>query len=334
MIVDEAARCTSGELLVPLQAARWAVLVGDHAQLMPQHKPEVVNLVAERTAIAKKEIKRSDFERTFKTGYGRAAGSRLQTQYRMLSPIGQLVSEVFYPDLTLLAGRSEPIVDPQLLPSDLKYPLTWVETDGLGPMGYERKEAKSKVNPTEAHAVVHLLDRWCADDKFREWLVTQQEHPVGIGIICMYAAQRNLIERKLRQSSLAPLLEKYVKVGTVDSYQGKENPIVILSLVRNNELGGSEAGVKTIREGFLVTPNRINVAVSRAMDRLVIIGARHGWKGSRPMGLLSRGFERQIDEGFASVIAVEDLLVDPTERDLESTFRDSLTKKQGANGNV
>ncbi|TIQ16864.1 MAG: hypothetical protein E5X51_33195 [Mesorhizobium sp.] len=334
VIVDEAARCTSGELLVPLQAARWAVLVGDHAQLQPQHKPEVVNLVAERTSIAKKEIKRSDFERTFTTGYGRAAGSRLKTQYRMLSPIGQLVSEVFYPDLTLLAGRTEPVVDTQVLPGDLKYPLTWVETDGLGPIGYERKEAKSKINPAEADAVVRLLDRWYADDKFREWLLTQQDHPVGIGVICMYAAQRNLIERKLRQSSLAPLLEKNVKVGTVDSYQGKENPIVILSLVRNNEHGGIEAGIKTIKDGFLVTPNRINVAVSRAMDRLVIVGSRHRWKGNRPMGHLSAGFGRRTDEGVASAIAVEDLLGVQTERDGEGSSRDSLTKKRGAYGNA
>lgn len=334
VIVDEAARCTSGELLVPLQAARWAVLVGDHAQLQPQHKPEVVDLVAARTSIAKKEIKRSDFERIFTTKYGRAAGSRLKTQYRMIAPIGQLVSEVFYPDLTLQAGRTKPIVDPQVLPADLKSPLTWVETDGLGPIGYERKEAKSKINPAEADTIVRLLDRWHADDKFREWLLTQQDHPIGIGVICMYAAQRNLIERKLRQSSLAPLLEKNVKVGTVDSYQGKENPIVILSLVRNNELGVIEAGTKTIKDGFLVTPNRINVAVSRAMDRLVLVGARHRWKCNRPMGQLTAGFTRRIHEEVASVIAAEDLLGGQTERDEAGASRGNLMKKRGAHGNV
>lgn len=332
VIVDEAARCTSGELLVPLQAARWAVLVGDHAQLQPQHKPEVINLVAERTSIAKKEIKRSDFERTFGTRYGLAAGSRLKTQYRMLSPIGQLVSEVFYPDLKLLAGRSEPVVDPKVLPDDLKYPLTWVETDGLGPMGYERRDAKSKVNPAEADAVIRLLDRWYADDKFREWLLTQQDHPVGIGVICMYAAQRNLIERKLRQSALASLFDKNVKVGTVDSYQGKENPIVILSLVRNNELGGIESGVKTIKDGFLITPNRINVAVSRAMDRLVIVGSRHRWKANRPMGQLSAAFGRRTDESAASVIAAEDLLEAQPDRQTENSSRGSSIKKRGVHG--
>ncbi|WFE75662.1 AAA domain-containing protein [Roseinatronobacter sp. S2] len=328
VIIDEAARCTSGELLVPLQAARWAVLVGDHAQLQPQHKPEIVNLVAERTSIAKKEIKRSDFERIFMTNYGRAAGSQLKTQYRMLSPIGQLVSETFYPDLTLLAGRRDPVVDPHVFPSDLKYPLTWVETDGLGQAGYERNDAKSKSNPAEADAIIRLLDRWYADDKFRDWLLTQQSHPIGIGVICMYAAQRNLIERKLRQSSLATLLERNVKVGTVDSYQGKENPIVILSLVRNNQYGPVEAGSKTIKDGFLVTPNRINVAVSRAMDRLVIVGSRNRWRPNSPMGRLSAGFERRIDDGVASAIAVEDLLGIQEGLKCEGSSRDDSIERQ------
>ncbi|MGO4565896.1 AAA domain-containing protein [Rhizobium sp. 2YAF20] len=334
VIIDEAARCTSGELLVPLQAARWAVLVGDQAQLQPHHEPEVVNMVSERTAISKKEIKRSDFERVFSTGYGRTAGARLKTQYRMLPPIGQLVSEVFYPDLSLLAGRSQPEVDPLCLPQDLTRPLAWIETDNLGSAAYERKEASSKTNPTEAEAIIHLLERWHSEDNFREWLLTQQKHPVGIGVICMYAAQRNLIERKLRQSSLASLLERHVKIGTVDSYQGKENPIVILSLVRNNALGPTEAGVKTIREGFLTTPNRINVAASRAMDRLIIVGARHRWQSANPMGRLSAGFMRRVEDGSALATSIEDLTGAPVNHQESRSHAPAAAKKEGANGNA
>jgi hypothetical protein len=128
VIVDEAARCTASELLVPLQAARWTVLVGDQAQLEPTHAAEVVNRVAELTQISKKEINRSDFERVFLTPYGAEAGARLHTQYRMLPPIGRLVSEVFYPNLVLKPGRDEPVIDPSLLPAALSHPLTWIET--------------------------------------------------------------------------------------------------------------------------------------------------------------------------------------------------------------
>jgi serine/threonine protein kinase len=310
VVVDEAARCTASELLVPLQAARWVVLVGDHAQLEPHHKPEVINQVAERTGIAKREIQRSDFERVFSTAYGTHSGARLKTQYRMWPPIGQLVSETFYPDLVLEPGRTEPEIDPSLLPAGLDKPLTWIETDGLGEAAFDRREdeGSSRINRVEADTIIALLEDWHAHESFREWLVTQQKHPAGIGVICMYAAQRDLVRRKLRQSPLAYLLDQHVKVGTVDSYQGKENPVVILSLVRNNDGGRHEGSVKCIQEGFLSTPNRVNVAASRAMDRLVIVGARKRWANWAPLGRLAAGFERQMAAGAARAVGAETLL--------------------------
>lgn len=310
VIVDEAARCTASELLVPLQAARWAVLLGDHAQLEPQHKAEVVNAVAERTGVAKREIKRSDFERVFTTPYGAAAGARLKTQYRMLAPIGQVVSEAFYPDMPLHAGRETPEIDPALLPAGLDVPLLWIETDGMGEAAAERPEegGKSRINRAEADAIVAMLEDWHSHEQFRTWLLTQQKHPAGIGVICMYAAQRDLIRRKLRQSALAYLLDRHLKVGTVDSYQGKENPVVLLSLVRNNEEGPMEAGVRRVREGFLTTPNRINVAVSRAMDRLVVVGVRGRWSLKGPVGRMSEAFGRQVTRGTARAVSAEDII--------------------------
>lgn len=310
VVVDEAARCTASELLVPLQAARWAVLVGDHAQLEPHHKPEVVDQVAERTGIPKREIRRSDFERVFSTLYGKRAGARLKTQYRMWPPIGALVSETFYPDLTLEPGRTEPEIDPSVLPSSLDKPLIWVETDALGEAAYDRREedGNSRINRIEASAILALIEDWHSNEAFRGWLQTQKKHPAGIGIICMYSAQRNLIRQRLRQSSLAYLLDQHVKVGTVDSYQGKENPIVLLSLVRNNEAAPAENGITCIEEGFLASPNRINVAASRAMDRLVIIGARRRWSAHGPLGRLVTSFARQEALGHARSINAKELL--------------------------
>ena len=69
-----------------------------------------------------------------------------------------------------------------------------------------------------------------------------------------------------------------------------------------------EGGIKRIQEGFLAVPNRVNVAASRAMDRLVIVGARRRWRGSAPVGLLNKAFERQLAPGFATVVPVESLL--------------------------
>jgi hypothetical protein len=270
VIVDEAARCTSSELLVPLQVANWAVLVGDHAQLEPHHEVEVIKRVAKSTGIDKREIRRSDFERVFSTNYGKAAGAPLKRQYRMLPPIGKLVSAVFYQDLKLEHGRTEPEIDPAVLPPGLELPLSWIETDKFGEAAFERKiaEGSSRINQTEASAIVASLERWCGHEPFRDWLTTQTKHAAGIGVICMYAAQRDLVRRTLMRSSLGHLVGRHIKIGTVDSYQGKENPITVVSLVRNNEDGGREGEVKMIKEGFLTTPNRINVAISRAMDTL------------------------------------------------------------------
>jgi AAA domain len=308
VIVDEAARCTASELLVPLQAARWAVLVGDQAQLQPTHEPEVINQVAARTLIPKREIRRSDFERVFETPYGRAASSALTTQYRMLPTIGSLVSETFYPNLKLVPGRSDPEIDPALLPLGLGKTLTWVETDGLGAAAFEREEDSSYTNKVEAEGIVLLLEDWLSHERFREWLENYRRHPAGIGVICMYAAQRDFVERKLRQSPAGDLLNRGIKVGTVDSYQGKENPIVIVSLVRNNENGRTEGGIRRIKEGFLSTPNRINVAASRAMDRLVIVGARRRWRSEGPVERINQAFERQIAADAASVVAIDTIL--------------------------
>jgi serine/threonine protein kinase len=311
VIVDEAARCTSSELLVPLQAARWAILVGDHAQLKPQHKPEVVELVAARTSISKREIQRSDFERVFSTNYGKEAGARLKTQYRMLHPIGQIVSETFYPDLALKAARNQPAIDPLLLPTSLEKPLTWIETGSLGSAAFDKQPAsgESRINRIEVSAILALLENWHSHESFRTWLQTQQSHPTGIGVICMYAAQRDLLRQRLRQSSLSYLLDQHVRVGTVDSYQGKENPIIMLSLVRNNEDGQIENGVRCIQQGFLMAPNRVNVAVSRAMDRLVVVGAKSRWPAGSPMHQLSIAFNRQLASGTATVLDAQELLL-------------------------
>lgn len=309
VIVDEAARCTASELLVPLQAARWAVLVGDQAQLEPQHRAEVVDRVAKRTHIAKREIKRSDFERVFEATYGMHAGARLATQYRMLEPIGKLVSEAFYPDLTLKAGRHHPVLPSDILPEPFDRPLTWIDTAGMSDSAFEAKVGEfGRVNRIEADAIVQTLEEWVRHAQFSDWLIGQREYPFGIGVICMYAAQRELIRKIMLRSTLSEHLDRRIKIGTVDSYQGKENPIVLLSLVRNNREGKAAGNSRFIKEGFLATPNRINVAASRAMDRLVIVGSRSGWRHGGPVAQMVRKFDMALGNGQARQVDAANML--------------------------
>lgn len=310
VIVDEAARCTASELSVPLQAGRWIILVGDQAQLEPLHKPEVVQQVGARTGFAKSEIIRSDFDRVFATTYGALAGKKLRTQYRMLPPIGRLVSDTFYPEIKLEHARETPEVDPSLLPSDLTFPLTWIATDSLGEQGFESLEAggTSRVNRVEADCIVTLLTQWYEHEPFCNWLTTQTRYPHGIGVICMYAAQRDHLRNRILKAPHGDTLLRHVKVDTVDSYQGKENPIVILSLVRNNADGPQQSGVATIREGFLSRSNRINVSISRAMDRLMIVGSNARWPQGGSMHRLRNNFSKALSGGEAAMFHASELL--------------------------
>jgi hypothetical protein len=304
VIVDEAARCTASELAVPIQAGRWIVLVGDQAQLEPLHRNEVVEQVAAEMQIAKGEVVRSDFERVFTSPYGTQAASRLTKQYRMLPPIGQVASAAFYAG-ALTHGRNEPVIAPGCTPGGLDHPLLWVSTDSHGERAFQRNDTmggNSLANVVEADLITSLLKEWDTHDAFRLWLIEQSRWTHPIGVICTYSAQSALIRSKLRYVNLSDAMRRSIKIDTVDSYQGKENPVVILSLVRNNAEGRLENGVATIKEGFLARPNRINVAITRAMDHLVIVGARTRWRFGSPISLVSSAFDVQVARGSAKIL--------------------------------
>jgi hypothetical protein len=307
VVVDEAARCTSSELAVPIQSGRWIVLVGDQAQLEPHHRPEVISEVAATTGLPKREIVRSDFERIFGSHYGQEAGRKLTQQHRMLAPIGRMVSASFYGG-ELTHERTDPVIPAKQLPRILDRAVTWVATDNLRVRSFQDLDPSggpSLVNTVEADAIIKLLRFWDADRSFRPYL--DRTPGSTIGIICTYAAQRDLIRHRLRLSGLSETIKSGVTVGTVDSYQGKQNPIVVLSLVRNNDDGPEEFRQRTITQGFMVRPNRINVALSRAMDRLVIVGARTRWPLNGPMNRVAQAFERELSSHFARLVDVSRL---------------------------
>lgn len=303
VIVDEAARCTASELAVPIQAGAWIVLVGDHKQLEPQHPESVVDDVAKRLEVGVAEVARSDFERVFETPYGAAAGHTLRRQYRMLPPIGEIVSKSFY-NGRLEHGRSTPIINANSLPPDLSAPVTWFDTSPFGERAQQAdpNDRRSLTNTVEADVIVTLLKRWGEYQPFLDWLEEQKSHAHAIGIICAYSAQRDLVRRKIALAPIHSSLRAALKVDTIDSYQGKENPIVIVSLVRNNWDGPRQKGTRTIRPGFLAKPNRINVAISRAMDRLILVGSLTRWQEDGPMDRIAKAFSSNIESGHASKV--------------------------------
>src|SRR3546814_12546938 len=133
-------------------------------------------------------------------------------------------------------------------------------------------------------------------------------HAHAIRVICAYSAQRDRVRKKLALSSVHQKVRESLKVATIVSYQVKENPIVIVSLVRNNWSGTRENGTAMIRPGFLAKPNRINVAMSRAMDRLIVVGSRGRWAKGGPMERITQAFSECLDADEGRVLGADDLL--------------------------
>lgn len=265
VIVDEAARAQASELMVALQSAKRVLLVGDHKQLPPFYQNGHIKHASKILEVSQDAFRESDFERAFKA----CGGVTLDTQYRMIAPIGELVSACFYADDIgkLHTGRGPAKAWYDELPSPWNKGVSWIDTTS------EQGEKDAKPGYTNQHEIDVLLQslRALVDADAVEHLqhTVTNEHPHPIGIITMYRAQKNEIETQLNQAEWMGPLRHLIRIDTVDSYQGQENKIIILSLVRDN---------LNSLQGFLQDTPRINVAISRAQERLVVLGASRMWR--------------------------------------------------------
>lgn len=288
VIIDEAARSISSELAIAMQSAKRVLLVGDHLQLPPLYSDAHKAALARRLGInnARTELDtvlRSDFARAFNSEYGVQVSSTLLTQYRMAIPIGNLVSNTFYEGKLQNGPRVIPNIYSNAPPA-LRSPVTWLDMSSLGERGYHQSDRGVSIyNRCEAEQVIEILKQISLSGQFLADITELKEKDDAlIGIICMYAEQKRLIRQKFNQAVWIEGFKELVKIDTVDSYQGKENRIIILSLTRSD---------KSWTPGFLRTPNRINVAMSRAMDRLLIIGNVDMWRKhnkDKPLGQVVR----------------------------------------------
>jgi serine/threonine protein kinase len=297
VIVDEAARATPGELAVAIQSGRRVLLVGDHRQLPPLYsKQQVQRIAADLQWTDRSALVRSDFERAFESQYGQKVGATLQTQYRMAPPIGELVSACFYP-VPLQPGRGDPPAWFTDLPDRMQAVVTWIDTSAAGRESQERPKDPGFDNLYEAREILDLLRSICTSSTFIESLIAncgEDEKPIGI--ICMYADQQRLLQRLFSEQDWATGYRRLIKIDTVDSYQGKENRIIIVATTRNNSY---------FDQGFLSSRERVNVAISRAMDRLVIVGAARMWRERNqrsPMGRVLAHLESHRDDKAFSIV--------------------------------
>lgn len=251
-IIDEASKATAMEACVPMSRAKKWILVGDSKQLPPFQEEVLAKPdLREQFEIDGLEAEESAFERMRRLA---PDGCRvmLTTQYRMVEPIGRLVSECFYDGLLQSVRRD---VDPHLCRSPMRA-VNWFSTRELRQKREERA-GTSFVNPEEASQICDLLrdvDVQLDDDstgKLRRALV-----------LSGYGAQVQHMSRRINQIR-SDLRHIEVECCTVDRVQGREADVVFFSVTRSNP---------DRRAGFLRALERVNVALSRALDLLVIVG--------------------------------------------------------------
>ncbi|WP_322528800.1 AAA domain-containing protein [Salinicola sp. LHM] len=307
-IIDEAGRATASELAMAMQSAKRVILVGDHKQLPPLYNKNLITQVASKLGLDEKEVRRTDFERAFL----KSQGHMLDTQYRMAKPIGDLVSHVFYED-GLHTGRPPAPDWMKQLPSPWDRTVTWLNTSHSPQL--EQNLGKFGVaNLAEIDLVCSLLQQLTEDSEAMEHLRawSHDDRLPPIGIITGYRKQVDALRQRLDSDSWATPIRSLVRIDTIDSYQGSENRIVLLSLVRHN------LDKKT---GFMDDFPRINVALSRAKERLIVIGAGSMWqryKMESPLSLVYNyiSVKSELSNSEYQVLSPEELLQTKGDKEL------------------
>lgn len=243
-VVDEACQSTEPACWIPLFRSQRLILAGDHCQL----PPTVVS-----TEATKEGFGVSLQERLIKRYGEKLISRRLTVQYRMHAAIAQFSSNEFYNgELTAppeVAGHL--LCDlPDITRSPLtESPIDFIDTAGASYSEELEPDGESRRNPEEAALVVRKITA----------LMEAGLKPEQIAVISPYAAQVRLLREKVGAADDA----EGVEVDTVDGFQGREQEVVIISLVRSNNTG---------EIGFLGDTRRMNVALTRARLKLIVIG--------------------------------------------------------------
>lgn len=277
VVIDEAARATFSELAIAMQSAKRVLLVGDYKQLAPSYDVSHVRQVARDLGLNEADVKRTDFERA----YALNDGHMLSKQYRMAPAIGDIISHCFY-DGTLATGRPPAPEWMSSLPTPWDRTVSWIDTSDSKVL--ETNISKGIANEVEVNLLCSLLRQLVDDEQamlqLRQW--NDADTTPAIGIITGYRKQVELLLKRLESESWAAPIRSMMKVDTIDSYQGSENRIILLSLVRHN---AEQKG------GFMADNARVNVALSRAKERLLIIGAGSMWQQADACQPLARVFD-------------------------------------------
>jgi ATP-dependent RNA/DNA helicase IGHMBP2 len=243
VFIDEAAQALEPASWIPIIKAERVVFAGDHCQLPPTIKSFAAAKAGLSVTLFEKAIKRNK------------ADVMLMEQYRMNTTIMTFPSRQFYNSQLIANAR---VAAWKIFPED--HSLEFIDTAGCGFFEQMDGETHSISNPEEASL---LVKHFTAYANQVQALNTANEE-ISTGIISPYKAQVSLLQESLIGSELIPeAISHHMSINTVDSFQGQERDVIYISLARSNEKG---------EIGFLSDIRRMNVAMTRARKKLVIIG--------------------------------------------------------------
>ena len=244
LFIDEAAQALEAACWIAIRRASRVVLAGDHCQLPPTVKSIAALKGGLGTTLMERIVARKPSVVTL-----------LTVQYRMNEQIMRFSSNWFYD------GRVESAPEVKYRGIlDYDNPITWIDTSDTDAKEEFVGESFGRINKIEAELTLEALKNYFT--KIGRQRIAD-EH-IDVGVISPYRAQVQLLRRMVRKAEFFKPYRGCITVNTVDGFQGQERDIIVISLVRSNDDG---------QIGFLSDLRRMNVAITRARMKLIIVGS-------------------------------------------------------------
>lgn len=274
LFIDEAAQALEAACWIPMKRASRVILAGDHCQL----PPTVKSIAALRAGLGKTLMERIAENKP-------EVVTLLKIQYRMNDEIMRFSSDWFY------GGKVESA--PQIKYRsvlDYDHPITWIDTSNEeNQITIEGEDApedsastSSSVSATNQNSDLNFKEQFVGESFGRInkaeaelTLLTLAEYftkigkqrvleeRIDVGIISPYRAQVQYLKKLIKKYEFFKPYRRLISVNTVDGFQGQERDVILISLVRSNDEG---------QIGFLKDLRRMNVAMTRARMKLIILG--------------------------------------------------------------
>ena len=244
LFIDEAAQALEAACWIAIRKAGRVVFAGDHCQL----PPTVKSIAALKGGLGKTLMERIVEQKP-------QVVTLLKVQYRMNEQIMHFSSDYFY--------HGEVETAPEVSHRgilDYDVPMMWIDTADVDGKEEFVGESFGRINRAEAELTLHTLELYF--QKIGKQRILDES--IDVGIISPYRAQVQLLRKMIRAREFFRPYRHLISVNTVDGFQGQERDVVLISLVRSNEGGDI---------GFLRDLRRMNVAITRARMKLIILGS-------------------------------------------------------------